>query len=475
MFRSKSKNLTEGPIFKSLLVLAVPIVFSSLLQTAYNLTDTFWVGRLGAGAVAAVSLSFPVMFLIFAVGGGLAVAGTILVAQYKGKKDEASVDHVTSQTFSMMFIISILIGIIGYLVSPSIISFMGADAIVSPMAIEYLRVSFLGVLFVFIYYVFESLLRGVGNAKTPVFIVFATVLLNLILDPLFIFGWGPFPAMGVSGAALATVCTQAIAAIIGIILLFSGRYGLRLKLKNLKPDFPLIKKMFFLGLPSSIEQSSRALSFVFLTLLAARFGTIALAAYGIRNRISSFLILPALGLAIAASAIIGQNLGAQKPERAQKTAKDALVATFISLTALGMVFFIFAENIIGWFVPGDLEVIKMGALFLRITAPTLGLLGIEIVAGGILRGAGATASAMALAVVSLWVLHIPVAFLLVNYTSLGEVGLWISFAFGNVTGAVLGLILLKKSNWQNKNLVAKFGSLSAQITDEGLIDEGLSV
>ncbi|PIR87928.1 MAG: MATE family efflux transporter [Candidatus Harrisonbacteria bacterium CG10_big_fil_rev_8_21_14_0_10_45_28] len=474
MFKSKSKNLTEGPIFKSILVLAIPIIFSSLLQTTYNLTDTFWVGRLGAGAVAAVSLSFPVMFLIFAVGGGLAVAGTILVAQYKGKKDEFSVDHVTSQTFSMMFIVSILIGIIGYLISPSIISFIGADAIVNPMAIEYLRVSFLGVLFVFIYYVFESLMRGVGNAKTPVFIVSATVLLNLVLDPLFIFGWGPFPAMGVSGAALATVCTQALAAIVGVILLFSGRYGLRLKFKSLKPDFPLIRKMFFLGMPSSIEQSSRALSFVFLTLLAAKFGTIALAAYGIRNRISSFLILPALGLAVAASAIIGQNLGAQKPERAQKTAKAALIATFISLTTLGMVFFIFAENIIGWFVPGDLEVIKMGTLFLRITAPTLGLLGIEIVAGGILRGAGATASAMTLAVVSLWVLHIPVAFLLVNYTSLSEVGLWISFAFGNVTGATLGLILLKKSNWQNKNLTAKFGSLSTQITDEALVDEGLS-
>jgi len=184
--------------------------------------------------------------------------------------------------------------------------------------------------------------------------------------------------------------------------------------------------------------------------------------------------MPALGLAVAASAIVGQNLGALKKDRALKTAKSSLITVFVSLTAVGMVFFIFAESIIGWFVPGDLEVIKMGALFLRITAPTIGLLGIEIVAGGILRGAGATASAMTLAVVSLWVLHIPVAFFLTSYTSLGVVGLWISFAFGNVTGAILGLLLLKYSNWQNKNLTAKFDNLSAKVTDEVLSDEGLS-
>jgi len=245
-------DLTEGSILKSLIVLAIPIIFANLLQTAYQLTDTFWVGRLGTDAVAAVSISFPIIFLIISLGSGLAMAGTILVAQYKGREDKNAVDHITSQTMLMVVLISIVLALIGYVLSPFFIRIMGAEAAIFSDAVLYMKISFIGMIFMFTYMVFQSLMRGVGDVKTPVYIVLGTVLLNLILDPLFIFGYGPIPSFGVAGAAVASIGTQGLAAIIGIALLLNGKNKIRLHLSDLRPDWVLIKKMFRIGFPASI-------------------------------------------------------------------------------------------------------------------------------------------------------------------------------------------------------------------------------
>ncbi len=182
-------NLTEGSILKSLMVLSVPIILANILQTAYQLTDTFWVGRLGTVAVAAVSISFPIIFLIISLGSGLAMAGTIFVAQYKGKGDTKAINHITSQTLLMVILISIILSTIGYILSPFLIGLMGAESNVFLSAVAYMQISFIGVIFMFTYMVFQSLMRSVGDVKTPVYIVLGTVLLNLVLDPLFIFGY----------------------------------------------------------------------------------------------------------------------------------------------------------------------------------------------------------------------------------------------------------------------------------------------
>ncbi|MEJ2053940.1 MAG: MATE family efflux transporter, partial [Calditrichaceae bacterium] len=183
-------DLTEGPILKSLISLTVPIILANLLQTAYQLTDTFWVGRLGTDAVAAVSISFPIIFLTISLGSGLTVAGTIFVAQFKGKKDQQAVDHITSQTLFMVVIISSILAVIGYILTPAIIRLMGTESKVYAGAVSYLKISFIGMVFTFTYMAFQSLMRGVGDVKTPMYIVLGTVLLNLALDPLFIFGYG---------------------------------------------------------------------------------------------------------------------------------------------------------------------------------------------------------------------------------------------------------------------------------------------
>lgn len=190
MNNQKSAQLLEGPILKSLITLSAPIVLANILQTAYQLTDAFWVGRLGGAAVASVSVSFPIIFLSIAIGAGLAVAGSTLIAQYVGAKKEGMVNHVAAQTFLMVIVTSVILGTIGYFLTPSILRLMGVAPEVYDHALGFMRVSFIGLVFTFGFAMFQSIMRGIGQVTMPMYIVLGTVLLNFILDPLLIFEIG---------------------------------------------------------------------------------------------------------------------------------------------------------------------------------------------------------------------------------------------------------------------------------------------
>ncbi|MES1924983.1 MATE family efflux transporter [Salinisphaera sp. T31B1] len=446
-------SLTSGSIVRALLRLAVPIVFANLLQTAYQLIDTFWVGRLGAAAVAAVSLSFPVIFFLISLGLGLALAGTILVAQYQGAGNTRAVNEVSAQALIGVVLISLVLAVAGFIGAPHIVAFLGAAADVLPLASQYLQVSFVGLPFLFAYVIFQSLMRGVGDARTPLIIVTGTVVLNFVLDPLFILGYGPVPAMGVSGAALATVITQGLAALVGLAMLFSGRYGIRLRPRYLRPDPALLWRLLKLGLPAAVEQSTRALGLMLMTILVAGFGTVTLAAYGIGTRMLSFVIIPALGLSQATSALVGQNIGAGEIGRAERTAWLSAVIALLALSAFGVAGFMFARPIVTLFVPDAPDVIDKGTLFVRITALTYGLIGAQQVITGAFRGSGNTLVAMAIALVSLWMLQFPLAWVLSNNTGLGEVGIWIAYPIQNVITAAIAAIWFARGNWKQQHVI----------------------
>lgn len=446
-------SLTSGSIPRALLRLAVPIVFANLLQTAYQLIDTFWVGRLGAAAVAAVSLSFPVIFFLISLGLGFAVAGTILVAQYQGAGNTHAVNTVSAQALVGVVLISIVLAIAGFVGAPYIVVFLGAADDVLPLASIYLQVSFVGLPFLFAYVIFQSLMRGVGDARTPLIIVTGTVVLNFILDPLFILGVGPLPGMGVSGAALATVITQGLAAVVGLAMLFSGRYGISLRPSNLRPDAALLWRLLKLGAPAAVEQSTRALGLMLMTILVAGFGTVTLAAYGIGVRMLSFVIIPALGLSQATSALVGQNIGAGEIGRAERTAWLGAVIALVGLSIFGVLGFVFARDIVTLFVPDSPGVIDKGTLFVQITAFTYGLIGAQQVITGAFRGSGNTLIAMAIALVSLWMLQFPLAWVLSNNTSLGEVGLWIAYPVQNIVTAAIAAIWFARGSWKRQHVI----------------------
>ena len=472
MEKINKNKLTEGSVLRSLITLSVPIILASILQATYQLTDTFWVGRLGTESMAAVSISFPVIFLLVSFGAGLTMAGAILVAQYKGKGDQEAINHISGQALLMVFLVSFLLSIVGYFFSPYLIKLMGAEKVVFLSAVSYLKISFLGTTFMFIYFSFQALMRGVGNVKFPMYIVFGTVLLNLILDPLFIFGYGPIPAFGVAGAALVTVITQGLAALVGLSILFLGKRGIYININKLKFDFPLIKKMFFLGFPSSVEHSARSLGMIVMTFLVAGFGTVTIAAYGIGIRILSFIVIPSLGLSMATSTLVGQNMGAGKIDRAERVAKISAIVGFSTLTLAGVFTFIFAKEIVALFIPGEIATIQLSSMFLRIMSLSFGFIGIHQVLNGVFRGAGDTLTPMVLSIIFLWGIHLPLAYILSKYTSLAEVGIWIAYPISNVVIAFLILIWFIKGSWKKKKITEEIKILE-KIKEEVIIEEDL--
>jgi len=324
----------------------------------------------------------------------------------------------------------------------------------------------------FTFFVYQSLMRGVGDVKTPMYIVLGTVLLNLILDPLFIFGYKFIPGFGVGGAAVASIATEGLSALIGVILLFKGKYSIHTKWQDFKPDFSLIKKMFRLGFPTSIEQSVRALGMNFMTFLVVGFGTVAIVAYGIGGRILSFIIIPAFGLSIATSTLVGQNIGAGKIERAEEVIRKGAVISFVSLSIVGVIMFFTADFLAALFVPGETEAILASAFFIRIISLSFGFIGLQLIYNGAFRGAGDTFIAMILSIISLWILQFPLAYLLSHFTHWRETGLWLSYPIANVLTAVITYFWFKQGGWKNKKLTEDL-EMSAKVNEESIIEEGL--
>ncbi len=461
----------ERPILGPLLRLAVPIVAANLLQTGYQITDAYWVGRLGAAAVAAVSVSFPVTFLMIAIGGGLAVAGATLTAQYAGARDQQMVDHVAAQTMLMVIGVSVVLGTLGVALAPLILKLLAVAPEVATGALGFMRVSFVGLIFVFSFAMFQALMRGVGQAVAPLVIVFGTVLLNFALDPLFIFGWGPVPGAGVMGAAMATLSTQGLATIVALVLLWRGSYGIRITAASLVPDRVYIRRAFLLGFPASIELSARALGMVILSFLVAGFGTVTLAAYGIGSNILMVITIPALGLSTAAASLVGRNLGAGHIERAAKTTQMAALFGFVVLTAVGFAALALAPVIVGFFVSDDPAVVAEGERFIRTTAPAWGFIALQLTVVSTFRAAGNMLAAMVLALVSQWVLQFPLAFGLSRPQVLGTAGLWWSFPITNVVIAAVAIGWYLKGDWKTQRLT---GTVSPKITvAETLAEDGL--
>ena len=445
--------------------LSIPIVAANLLQTMYQLTDTFWVGRLGTDAVAAISLSFPVIFLLISMGAGFAIAGTVLVAQYQGQKNPKMVNLTASQTYLVIVVVGLLLSIVGYLATPLVIHSMGGGENVKEMAIWYLKVSMVGLVFMYTYIMFQSLFRGIGNVSTPLWIVFISVLLNFFLDPVLVMGFGPIAPMGVAGAALATVLTQAMAAAIGTWFMMNGKHGFAMSLSHMKPNMEQVRQIISLGLPASAEQSTRGLGMMIMTFLVASFGTVAIASYGIGIRVLSFVIIPALGFSMATSTLVGQNIGAGKMERAREVARVANWTGFFALSFFGVISFFFARQILTVFVPGEELVIAEGGSFIRIVALTFGFIGVQQVVSGALRGGGSTLTAMLLAILALWVFRFPVAYVLAKHTSMGVTGIWWSFTISNILAAVVSWAIFKRGKWLKK-VISDFDPLERGVLED---------
>lgn len=451
--KQEKKSLTEGSILKALVALSLPVIGTNLLYSGYQLVDAFWVGRLGSNAVAAVSISFPVNFLLISITSGFAFAGSILVAQYAGAKNIKMINHVATQTLVMIMMMSLVLSAVAYGLSPYILQWLGVEQEIFADANLFQRVIFIGLIFNFIFILFQSLLRGIGEVRIPLYINALTLGLNFLLDPLFIYGWGPIPAYGVAGAAYSTLATIAVAAFIGIYILFKGNTDFKLTFHQFKFDFPLLKKAFKLGMPSSLEISARALGLTLLTGVAAKFGTDVLAAYGVGARLISFVVIVGLALMKANAALVGQNIGAMKLDRAEKTTNYAASISFVSLTLIGILFYVFAEPIVLTFLTGSDEVVDMAVSFIKITSPTFGFMGMQLALVGTFRASGNTVESMLFTIIGIWIIQFPFAYIVSNMESMGYLGIWWSFPVSYVLPAIISLVWYKTGVWKKKKII----------------------
>jgi putative MATE family efflux protein len=447
--RPQKEGLTPVSVLKALNSLSWPIVLSNAFLTSHQIVNMFWVGRLDAGAVAAVSVSFPMLYLLTSLGGGLSVAGSVLVAQYFGARNTAMVSHSAAQTVLTVLVVSAVLSVVGVMTVRPILHLMRIGPDIFEESEGYLKVSFLSIGFIFSFEMFQSILRGIGEVKVPLRVIALSVGLNLGLDPLFIFGWGPLPAGGVVGAAYATLVTYGLAAAVLLAVLQGNRYPVQLRLTDLLPDFQLIRRLLVLGLPASIEQSMDALGSMVITAMVSGFGTVAIAAYGIGFRVLIIILIPAVGLSIAASTLVGHNIGASNLVRAKETAIKGAWYSFLLLSAAGVMCLWCAERLVGMFVPHDSELIEEGATVVRCMAVSFGFFGAQLTLMGALRGAGDTVVPMVLTFVAVWIVQIPTAYLLACYTPLAERGLWYSFPISAAVATALALIRLKTIDWNH--------------------------
>ena len=472
MPQNRQKLFLEGPIGTALVRLAIPIILGNLLQTGYQLTDAFWVGRLGAAAVAAVSVSLPVTFLVIALGAGLGIAGATLSAQYMGAGRQDMVNHVAAQTMMMVTVTSVVLGAAGFALAPYLLDLLGVAPDVHAGALGFMRVSFVGIIFVFLYAMFQALMRGVGETRMPLLIVLGTVILNFLLDPLFIFGWGPLPPQGVMGAALATLATQGLAALLGIVIFMRGRHGIQLSWRGFRPDPAYIKRAFFLGLPGSIELATMGLGPMLLSFLVAGFGTVTLAGYGVGSNILKFVTIPAMGLSMAVSTLVSQNMGAGNVARAARVTVLGTATSFAILSMVGLVAWVLAPALVAFFVPRSPDVIAEGAQFIRIMCLAWGGIGVQLCIVSAFRASGNMLHAMVIALVSQFMFQFPLAYILSKHTNLGATGLWWSFPITNIAVAVVAACWFAQGGWKTTVLTEESRQV-AIVAEETISEEGV--
>ncbi|AAV45001.1 multi antimicrobial extrusion family drug/sodium antiporters (plasmid) [Haloarcula marismortui ATCC 43049] len=453
-------DLTSGGIGKPLFFLSMPIVITNLFQTAYNLADTFWLGQYSTDALAAISFAFPMVFLLISLGMGISVAGSVLVAQFTGAGEEREAEYAASQTVTFAVIVSFGLGIVGYLGVDTFLSLMGASEDVLPMATSYMEVISLGLLFMFGFFVFVALMRGYGDTITPMLVMFGSVVLNIIIDPFLIFGWTvvenaplvgtiSFPELGIEGAAIATVFSRALALVVGLAIMFRGNRGVQIHLRDMAPDLSYLRRLVRIGLPASIEGTGRALSMNLLLVIVAMFPDTVVAAYGIGTRVFSVVFLPAIAVARGVETMTGQNMGADRPDRAAKAAGLAATVLFGVLSLAGVLVWFTAAPIADLFTT-DPEVVEITTQFLRYVALSFGFIGIMRAYTGSFRGAGKTLTAAAISVLMLGVIRFPIAWFAA--VPFGETGIWISFAVSNVAGAIIAYGWYRRGTWRDSDL-----------------------
>lgn len=445
---SKVEMILSADMYRVLLTLSVPIMINNIIQTLYNLVDGIWVSKISSVHFAAVSFVWPINFLFVSLGMGISVAGTSLLSQLIGAEKVKEARKYATQLVALSLILGTLFAAIGIIASPFVIKLMGGEGEFASLANTYLRISCLDLPFLFLFSSVNSMMNAQGNTVTPTILSAISAILNVILDPIFIFTLG----MGIAGAAWATVLSRVVLAALGAKLLFSNDNVLKPNFNQFKFDKKILKEIMRVGLPVSIGQSGASVGFIFLTGFIVSYGTATMAAFGMVNRTTNLFMLPAMGVGTALTAVVGQNLGANQEKRATEGfVKASKLASFMGIVG-GIFVFVFSKQLVAFFIQSkdDPEVIVQSIIYMKFIAFSLPLMGMFSVLQGIFQGSGNTGYSMAMEIGRLWVVRLPMILAFKHLTNLGSVGIWFSMSFSNFVVCVFGLWVFKVKGW-NRN------------------------
>ncbi|HEX2949523.1 MAG TPA: MATE family efflux transporter [Armatimonadota bacterium] len=447
-------DLTTGSIPRHLIAFTVPMLAGSILQTAYSFINAIWVGKfLGKADLAAVTVSFPVVFVLMAMAGGLTLATNILISQYFGAKNHAQMRKVVQSSTALIGGLSILLFIIGEIFAPAILRAMDTPPDVLVLATSYMRVFLISLPFAFGVFLVSSMLRGIGDSTTPLYFQTASVLVSAILDPLLMFGLLGLPRMGLNGTAWSSVITQAAAVVAVFWYMQRKRSPVTPDWRHLHADWETSWHTMKIGIPSAIQQSLVSVGMVFVIGMVNGFGANATAAFGAASRLDQLAIMPAQTFGMAVSTLSGQNIGARKLARVGQTFRwGALFSAGVTLIP-SLLALLVPHGLLRIFT-NDPTVIRVGAEYLRTIGFAYIFFAISFVGNGVINGAGHTFITTIISLVSLWFFRVPLAYYLSKRLHSVQ-GIWDAMAISFAVSMVASLIYYFSGHWRKHKVIVQ--------------------
>ena len=445
--RGKGGSPTEGPIVPAIITLAVPMVLEMVMESLFAIVNIFWVGHLGAAATASIGLTESLLSIVYTVAAGLSMGVMAVVARRSGEGDSEAASDAAFQTIVLGLSISIVLGIVGGIFADDLLRLMGADAEVLRVGGGFATIMLASNGVILMLFLLNAAFRGSADAAIAMRVLWLANGINLVLDPCLIFGLGPFPEMGVTGTAVATTVGRGVAVLVQLAVLFSGSARLKLAARHVRLHVEVMWRVIKLSASGTIQVFIATASWIGLVRVLSTFGSDALAGYTIGIRIVIFALLPAWGLANAAATMVGQNLGAKQPERAENAVWIAGAMNFVFLGSLGIVFMIGAPLITKLF-GGDAITTAYAVRCLRIVSAGFFFYAFGMVITNSFNGAGDTRTPMLLNLFCFWLWEIPIAWLLSTRMQLGPVGVFTAIMLAFSTLAVLSAWLWRKGRWK---------------------------
>ncbi len=449
--RGSRQDFTEGPIGRSVLLLAIPMVLEMALESVFAVVDVFWVGRLGADAVATVGLTESLLALIYALAIGLSMAAAATVSRRTGERDPEGASRAAVQAIALGLLASSVIGIAGALNARRLLSLMGAAPGVIETGWRFTAVMLGANGVILLLFLINAIFRGAGDAAIAMRVLWLANAINLVLDPCLIFGWGPFPELGVTGAAVATSTGRGVAVLAQLWVLFRGRGRIRVTRRHLALEPRVMLSMLRLSGAAILQNVVGTASWVVLMRILSTFGSSALAGYTIGIRIIVFALLPSWGMSNAAATLVGQSLGAGKPDRAERSVRIAGLYNMAFLGAIGIAFVVLAGPLVRVF-SSDPAVVPFGTACLCVVAFGFPFYAWGMVLTASFNGAGDTWTPTWMNLACFWLLELPVAWTLARTLELGPLGVYLSITLAYSGLAVLGFVLFRRGAWKTKKV-----------------------